>query len=156
MLMIRFMRIGRRNQPSFKIVVTEKTKSSTGGRFVEEVGFYNPVTKEKIMQAERIRYWISQGAQPTPTISNLLISEKVTEGEKIPKHKKSKKKEEAAASAAAPTAQAQLIEPEGSSDVRPEDSVPREPERPAQTAPETPVIPAQPETPAEPSPKEEK
>ena len=81
------MRIGRKNQPSFKIVVTEKTKSSTGGRFVEEVGFYNPVTKEKVMQAERIRYWISQGAQPTPTVSNLLISEKVTEGEKTPKHK---------------------------------------------------------------------
>ncbi len=89
--MIRFMRIGRKNQPSFKIVVTEKTKSSTGGRFVEEVGFYNPVTKEKVMQAERIRYWISQGAQPTPTVSNLLISEKVTEGKKTPKHKKPKK-----------------------------------------------------------------
>ncbi|OGY53622.1 MAG: 30S ribosomal protein S16 [Candidatus Wildermuthbacteria bacterium RIFCSPHIGHO2_02_FULL_47_12] len=92
--MIRFMRIGRKNQPSFKIVVTEKAKSSTGGRFVEEVGFYNPVTKEKVIQAERIRYWISQGAQPTPTASNLFISEKVIEGKKAPKHKKSKKKEE--------------------------------------------------------------
>ncbi len=87
MLMIRFMRIGRKNQPSFKIVVTEKTKSSTGGRFVEEVGFYNPVTKEKVLKPERLKYWISQGAQPTPTVSNLLISEKVTEGAKIPKHK---------------------------------------------------------------------
>lgn len=85
--MIRFMRIGRKNQPSFKIVVTEKTKSSTGGRFVEDVGFYNPVTKEKILKPERLKYWISQGAQPTPTISNLLISEKVTEGDKTPKHK---------------------------------------------------------------------
>lgn len=89
--MIRFMRIGRKNQPSFKIVVTEKAKSSTGGRFIEEVGFYNPVTKEKVIQAERIRYWISQGAQPTPTASNLFISEKVIEGEKAPKHKISKK-----------------------------------------------------------------
>jgi small subunit ribosomal protein S16 len=87
MLMIRFKRIGRKNQPSFKIVVTEKTKSSTGGRFVEEVGFYNPVTKEKVLKPERLKYWISQGAQPTPTVSNLLITEKVTEGEKTPKHK---------------------------------------------------------------------
>lgn len=111
MLMIRFMRIGRKNQPSFKIVVTEKTKSSTGGRFVEEVGFYNPVTKEKIVQAERIRYWISQGAQPTPTISNLLISEKVTEGDKTPKHKKSKKPaaEAPAVQSAAPV---QVVTPE--------------------------------------------
>ena len=91
--MIRFMRIGRKNQPSFKIVVTEKTKSSTGGRFVEEVGFYNPVTKEKVVKVERIRYWISQGAQPTPTVSNLLISEKVIEGQKTPKHKKAKQKQ---------------------------------------------------------------
>jgi small subunit ribosomal protein S16 len=114
MLMIRFMRIGRRNQPSFKIVVTEKTKSSTGGRFVEEVGFYNPVTKEKIVRAERIRYWISQGAQATPTVSNLLISEKVTEGDKTPKHKKSKKKEEAKTEtqAAQPAAPAQAPAPE--------------------------------------------
>ena len=92
--MIRFKRIGRKNQPSFKIVVTEKTKSSTGGRFIEDVGFYNPVTKEKVIKAERIKYWMSQGAQPTPTISNLLVSEKVIEGNKIPKHKKPKKKEE--------------------------------------------------------------
>ena len=85
------MRIGRKNQPSFKIVVTEKTKSSTGGRFIEDVGFYNPVTKEKIVHTERIQYWISKGAKATPTVSNLLISEKVTDGEKTPKHKKSKK-----------------------------------------------------------------
>jgi small subunit ribosomal protein S16 len=114
MLMIRFMRIGRKNQPSFKIVVTEKTKSSTGGRFIEEVGFYNPVTKEKIVRAERIRYWISQGAQATPTVSNLLISEKVTEGDKTPKHKKPKKKEEAKTEtqAAQPAAPAQAPAPE--------------------------------------------
>ena len=103
MLMIRFMRIGRKNQPSFKIVVTEKTKSSTGGRFVEEVGFYNPVTKEKILKPERLKYWISQGAQPTPTVSNLLISEKVTEGEKTPKHKLPKKPAEQPAPAAQAT-----------------------------------------------------
>jgi small subunit ribosomal protein S16 len=81
------MRIGRKNQPSFKIVVTEKTKSSTGGRFVEQVGFYNPATKEKNLNAERIKYWMSVGAQPSATIHNLLIRDKVIEGKKIPKHK---------------------------------------------------------------------
>ena len=123
MLMIRFMRIGRRNQPSFKIVVTEKTKSSTGGRFVEEVGFYNPVTKEKILKPERLKYWISQGAQTTPTVSNLLISEKVTEGEKTPKHKKSKKKEEAKTEtqAAQPAVPTQAPTPEQPSQVSPEE-----------------------------------
>ena len=123
------MRIGRRNQPSFKIVVTEKTKSSTGGRFVEEVGFYNPVTKEKILKPERLKYWISQGAQTTSTVSNLLISEKVTEGKKTPKHKKSKKKEEAKTE----TQPAQLIKPEGSSEPeRPKAEEPKPAEQPPQ------------------------
>ena len=91
MLVIRLHRTGRKNYPSYKIVVTDKQKSSTGGRFVEEVGFYNPATKEKILKGERIKYWISVGAQPSATIHNLLIREKVIEGKKIPKHKLPKK-----------------------------------------------------------------
>ncbi|TSD04306.1 MAG: small subunit ribosomal protein S16 [Parcubacteria group bacterium Greene0714_21] len=91
MLVIRLHRTGRKNYPSYKIVVTEKQKSSTRGRFVEQVGFYNPANKEKILKGDRIKYWISVGAQPSATIHNLLIQEKVIEGKKIPKHKKSKK-----------------------------------------------------------------
>jgi len=94
MLVIRFLRSGKKNQPSFKIVVVEKTKSSTSGRFIEQVGFYNPLTKEKVLRGERIKYWISVGAQPLATVYNLLVSEKIIEGKKIPKHKKAKKLEE--------------------------------------------------------------
>jgi len=94
MLVIRFFRIGKKNQPSFKIVVTDKRKPARAGRFVEEVGFYNPVTKEKILKNERIKYWLSVGAKPSPTVFNLLVSEKIIEGKKIPVHKKAKKKEE--------------------------------------------------------------
>ena len=95
MLVIRLLRTGKKNQPSFKIVVVEKQKSSTSGRYIEEVGFYNPLTKERVLKAERIKYWISVGAQPSETIHNMLISEKIIEGKKIDLHKKSKKKEEA-------------------------------------------------------------
>ena len=112
MLVIRLHRTGRKNYPSYKIVVTEKQKSSTGGRFVEEVGFYNPATKEKILKGERIKYWISVGAQPSATIHNLLIREKVIEGKKIPKHKKPKKKEGQATIPAAPTANAEPPKPQ--------------------------------------------
>ncbi len=98
MLVIRFFRIGKKNQPSFKIVVTDKRKSSTRGRFVEEVGFYNPQSKEKVLKTERIKYWLSVGAQPSPTVHNLLVSEKIIEGKKIDMHKKPKKKEEKPAS----------------------------------------------------------
>ena len=91
MLVIRLFRIGKKNQPSFKIVVTEKTNPPRGGRFVEEVGFYNPITKEKVLRKERIQYWLSQGVKPSDTIHNLLVKEGILEDKKIPAHKKSKK-----------------------------------------------------------------
>ena len=92
MLVIRLFRVGKRNQPSFKIVVTDKRKAPRAGRFIEEVGFYNPVTKEKVLRADRIKHWLSAGAQPSPVIYNLLVSERIIEGKKIAVHKKSKKK----------------------------------------------------------------
>jgi len=92
MLVIRFFRTGKSNQTSFKIVVTDKRKSSTRGRSVEQVGFYNPRTKEKILKQDRIKYWLSVGAKPSPTVHNLLISEKIIEGKKIDVHKKAKQK----------------------------------------------------------------
>ena len=94
MLVIRFLRTGKKGQAFFKIVVTEKQKAPTKGRFVEEVGFYNPLTKEKNVKADRVKYWLSVGAQPSDTVYNLLISEKVIEGKKISAHAKPKKKEE--------------------------------------------------------------
>jgi small subunit ribosomal protein S16 len=94
MLVIRFLRVGKRNQPAFKIVVTDKRNPPRGGRFVEEVGFWNPITKEKVLRAERIKYWLSVGAKPSESVYNLLVSEKIIEGKKIPVHKKKKEKKE--------------------------------------------------------------
>lgn len=100
MLVIRFFRVGKKNQPSFKIVVTDKRKPPRAGRFVEQVGFYNPLTKEKVLKKERVKYWMSKGAKPSDTVHNLLVKEGILEVAKIPKHKKSKKKEEASPSSA--------------------------------------------------------
>jgi len=126
MLVIRFLRVGKKNQPSFKIVVTDKRRPPRGGRFVEELGFYNPLKKEKVLKPERIKYWLSKGAKPSDTVYNLLISEKIIEGKKIALHKKPKKKGER------PT-----------------------PEKPAEEKPKTEEKPA-PEKPTEKKPKEEK
>jgi small subunit ribosomal protein S16 len=90
MLVIRLFRVGKRNQPAFKIVVADKRNSPRGGRFVEEVGFWNPITKEKVLRSERIKHWLSVGAQPSQSVYNLLVSEKIIEGKKIPVHKKKK------------------------------------------------------------------
>ncbi|KPJ57248.1 hypothetical protein AMJ49_01410 [Parcubacteria bacterium DG_74_2] len=92
MLVIRLFRIGKKNQPSFKIVVADKRNPPKSGRFIEEVGFWNPLTKEKILNEKRIKYWLSVGAKPSASIQNLLISEKIIEGKKIPKHKKPREK----------------------------------------------------------------
>jgi len=82
MLVIRLFRVGRKNQPSYKIVVTQKTRPPRAGNFVEEVGSYNPLTKEKVFRAERVKYWLSKGAQPSDTVYNLLLKENLLTGQK--------------------------------------------------------------------------
>jgi small subunit ribosomal protein S16 len=94
MLVIRLLRTGRKNQPFFKIVVTDKRNSSKAGSFVEDLGFINPLTKEKKINVDRSKYWLSVGAKPSETVYNLLISQKIIEGKKIPLHKIKKENKE--------------------------------------------------------------
>jgi small subunit ribosomal protein S16 len=82
MLMIRLFRIGKKKQPSYKIVVTDKKNAPARGRFVEEVGTYNPLTKAINVKKDRVDYWISVGAQTSDTVQNLLVKNKIIEGEK--------------------------------------------------------------------------
>lgn len=82
MLAIRLFRVGKKKQPSYKIVVTNKQNPPQGGQFIEQVGFYNPLTNERTLKEDRIKYWLSVGAQASDTVHNMLITEKVIEGEK--------------------------------------------------------------------------
>lgn len=107
MLMIRFQRIGRTNDPAFRISVLEKERAAKAGAIVEQVGTYNPKTKALTLNAESIKAWIGKGAQPTDSVHNLLVSQGVIEGKKrnvLPKKTVPKKDEpaEAAPAAAAP------------------------------------------------------
>ena len=77
MLTIRLTRKGKKNQPFFRVVVIDKKRSSTGGRAVEILGYVDPLTKKKSLKKDRILHWIKNGAQPSATIHNLLISEKI-------------------------------------------------------------------------------
>lgn len=83
MLTIRLTRKGKKNQPFFRVVVIDKRRSSKGGRAVEVLGYVDPLTKRKSLKKERVLYWISKGAQPSATVHNLLVSEKIIEGAKI-------------------------------------------------------------------------
>lgn len=91
MLKIRFLRRGKRNQPFFFIVVVEKNRPPQSGKFVEKIGFYNPITKERKIDKERVKYWLDHGAQPSEVVFNLLIKEGLIRGKKISVHKKPKK-----------------------------------------------------------------
>lgn len=80
---MRFQRVGRKNDPSFRIVVTDKRNGPKSGNAVDQVGSYHPKTKHLILDADKVKKWLSQGVQPSPTLYNLLISKKVIEGKKV-------------------------------------------------------------------------
>ena len=93
MLKIRLQRKGKKNQPFFRIIVTEKDNPPRGGRSLELLGFLNPSTKEKQLKADRIKHWLSVGAQPSDRVHNLLVVEGIIKEKKKSVHAKSKKKE---------------------------------------------------------------
>lgn len=93
MLTIRFTRVGKRNRAQFKIALQEKTVAP-GGRHVEMLGSYDPHRKVGVFKEERIKYWISKGAQLSDTVHNLLVSKKIISAKKRAIKIKAKKKEE--------------------------------------------------------------
>lgn len=92
MLKIRFTRTGKKHQSFFRIVVNDTRRSINSGYYLEKLGYYNPNTKEKSINKERIEYWINKGAQLSDTVHNLLVKEGIIQGKKIPVHKKKKQK----------------------------------------------------------------
>ncbi|MCX6719797.1 MAG: 30S ribosomal protein S16 [Candidatus Staskawiczbacteria bacterium] len=99
MLTIRLTRKGKKNQPFFRVVLVDKRRSSTGGRSVEDLGYIDPLKKRRSLNAERIKYWISKGAQTSVTMHNLLVTEKVIDEPKIKVSNISKKKQKELADA---------------------------------------------------------
>jgi small subunit ribosomal protein S16 len=160
MLMIRFQRIGRTNDPAFRIVVLEKERAAKAGNIVELLGTYNPRSKALTLNEEQVKHWISKGAQPTGSIHNLLINKGVIQGKKVNVlSKKTPQKDEAAEAAAAEAAKAaaaaEAVAAEAPAESAPEavpdmpteaevaaevDSAPELPEEsPAETPAETPA-----------------
>ncbi len=82
MLAIRFKRVGRRHQPAFRIVVSEK-RSKRDSKSVDDIGFYNPVSKEFGIKEDKLKHWLSVGAKPTLTVHNLLVNKKLINAPKL-------------------------------------------------------------------------
>ena len=76
MLKIRLSRGGTKKRPVYKVVVAD-SRRARDGRFIEKVGFFNPLLpkdkKERVgLEAERIKYWLGEGAQPTTRVARIL------------------------------------------------------------------------------------
>ena len=126
MLKLRLSRGGTKKRPVYKVVVAD-SRFARDGRFIEKVGFFNPLLpkdkKERVgLEAERIKYWLDQGAQPTTRVARILgenelmpmpangnnplkaipKKERKKEGEEAPKAEAAPAKEEAPKAEAAP------------------------------------------------------
>ena len=68
---IRFKRMGAKKAPFYRIVVAD-SRSPRNGAFIEELGYYNPATKETQIEADKAKDWVGTGAQPTETVRSLF------------------------------------------------------------------------------------
>ncbi len=92
--MIRLARRGKTNRPYYRVIVSEKRKD-TFADSLELLGTVDPLAKPKavVLNKERISYWISKGAQPSPTMHNILIDQGIITAKKIRKTVAAKKEE---------------------------------------------------------------
>ncbi|MBT3705036.1 30S ribosomal protein S16 [Candidatus Peregrinibacteria bacterium] len=149
LLKLRLQRGGKKGQPNFRIVLQEHT-DAVKREAIEVLGYYKPALDPKVLKVdlERVKYWISKGAQPSDPLAALLKKEGLEGMDKYmePRDKKKKKKGEEEdkpeAPAAAPAAEA------------PAEEAPAE-EAPAEEKPAEPEAPAEEPAPAEEAPKEQ-
>jgi small subunit ribosomal protein S16 len=76
MLKLRLKKMGRKRQPSYRLVIME-THNRRDGRAIDEVGYYNPITKESYFNSKKIVKWLEDGVKPTDTVKALLKKAKI-------------------------------------------------------------------------------
>jgi len=83
MLKMRLQRVGRKNDPSFRVVVTDSRSGPKSNKQVDTLGSYSAKTNLFKIDGERAKDWISKGVQVSPTVHNLMVTNKIIEGKKI-------------------------------------------------------------------------
>ncbi len=140
MLKIRLSRTGKKKQPSFRIIVQEKSAAVKSGKVVENLGYYLPTANPKVLNVDldRAKYWIENGAQPSDSVAVLLKNEGVSGLEKFiaPRNKKAKKKKAVEEEPAAPAPAAPAEEPK---EEAPKEEAPAEEKAPEPKAEEAPA-----------------
>ncbi len=112
--MMRLQRVGRKNNPSYRIVVVDKRTSVKSNKITDLIGTYNPKGGETIINAEKAKHWLAHGTQASDTVHNMLVSKKIIDAKKrnslsrkSPIINEEKVKAEAEAKAAAEAAEAE-------------------------------------------------
>ena len=159
MLKLRLSRGGTKKRPVYKVVVAD-SRFARDGRFIEKVGFFNPLLpkdkKERVgLEAERIKYWLGQGAQPTTRVARILGENELmpmpangnNPKKAVPKKERNKEGEAAPAAPAAEAPKEAAPAAEAPKEAAPAAEAPKE-EAPAAEAPKE-------EAPAAEAPKEE-
>ena len=163
MLTIRLSRVGKKKAPVYRIVVMPKHRDPWANN-TEILGHYNPrkQPKELVVKTDRVKYWLEKGAQPSDTVWNLLVAEKIIEGEKrgvttLSNKRKGKMEEKDAAKkekAEAAKAKAEADAEAAKAKAEEEAATPKEEAAPEAEAP-TEALTEEPAAPEAESPKEE-
>ena len=85
MLIIRLQRVGRKHEPTFRVVLVDSKRSAKSGQALEILGNHDTrkAKNNSNVDADRVKYWISKGAQLSDTMRNLLITKKIITGKKV-------------------------------------------------------------------------
>src|SRR3989344_3793971 len=83
MLKMRLQRTGRKNDPSFRVVVTDSRHGPKSGKHADTIGSYSPKTNRIEIDGARAKDWIAKGVQVSDTVRNLLITQGTLEGRKV-------------------------------------------------------------------------
>nr|YP_010594905.1 ribosomal protein S16 [Stephanopyxis turris]WAJ57640.1 ribosomal protein S16 [Stephanopyxis turris] len=76
MLKLRLKRIGKKKQPAYRLVIME-SRTRRDGRAIDQVGYYNPITKQSYFEVDKITKWLKIGVKPSETVQNLLKKAKI-------------------------------------------------------------------------------
>lgn len=80
--MMRLQRVGRKNDPSYRLVVVDKRTGPKSNKNIDILGSYNPKMNHVQIDTEKAKVWLSKGVQPSDTVHNILVGQKVIEAKK--------------------------------------------------------------------------
>jgi small subunit ribosomal protein S16 len=80
---MRLQRVGRKNEPSYRVVIVDKRTGPKSNKNIDQLGFYNPKLGVIEIDGEKAKAWLAKGVQASETVHNMLVTKKVIDAKKI-------------------------------------------------------------------------